>query len=164
MLRNAKPITYIRESMSNKNHYVDKKRLHEEIVKHLERVKIAEENGKPLPIPNDYIGRSIIDIANGIAKRYNFRGYSWLDEMIGDGIVAAVQAIEKYNPERSNNPYGYFTQAIVWSFLGRLKKENIRKERELDYMRNVLVDFYVEGLDGEDHNLNREEVISMFEN
>ena len=43
--------------------------------------------------------------------------------MICDGIENCVQYIENFNPEKSSNPFAYFTQIIYYAFLRRIQKE-----------------------------------------
>ena len=43
--------------------------------------------------------------------------------MINDGIENCLQYIDNFNPEKSNNPFAYFTQIIYYAFLRRIQKE-----------------------------------------
>ena len=45
--------------------------------------------------------------------------------MISDGIENCVQYIHNFDPEKSRNPFAYFTQIIHYAFL---KKNTKRKE------------------------------------
>lgn len=141
--------------------YVDKEVLHEEMRKHIDAVKAARDAGKPAPIPNDYIGRAILDIAENMAHLHNFRRYTWLDEMKLDGILAATKAINKYDPNRSTNPFGYFSQCIYWAFQCRIKKENKALEQKMEIMENVLDSFYDDGPDGVHHEIDKDAIIQM---
>jgi DNA-directed RNA polymerase specialized sigma24 family protein len=50
-------------------------------------------------------------------------GYSYKDEMIADAIENCVSAAHSFDPEKSNNPFAYFTQ-IAWNaFIRRISKE-----------------------------------------
>jgi len=48
--------------------------------------------------------------------------------MIGDGIENCVQYIHNFDPEKSNNPFAYFTQIIYYAFLRRIQKEKKQLE------------------------------------
>jgi len=48
--------------------------------------------------------------------------------MIYDGIENCVQYIHNFNPERSQNPFAYFTQIIHYAFLRRIQKEKKQLE------------------------------------
>ncbi len=43
--------------------------------------------------------------------------------MISDGIENCLQYIHNFNPDKSNNPFAYFTQIIYYAFLRRIQKE-----------------------------------------
>lgn len=43
--------------------------------------------------------------------------------MVCDGIENCVAAIDNFNPEKSNNAFGYFTQIAYNAFLRRIDKE-----------------------------------------
>ena len=43
--------------------------------------------------------------------------------MISDGIENCVQYIHNFNPDKSENPFAYFTQIIWYAFLRRIQKE-----------------------------------------
>lgn len=40
-----------------------------------------------------------------------------------DGIENSLMYIENFDPEKSNNPFAYFTQIIWFAFLRRIAKE-----------------------------------------
>ena len=43
--------------------------------------------------------------------------------MISDGIENCLQYVANFNPEKSKNPFAYFTQIIYYAFLRRIAKE-----------------------------------------
>lgn len=83
----------------------------------------AENCGDAPPkIPN-YIGTCLYKIATRLASRPNFSGYTYKDDMISDGLENAIQALSNFDPEKSSNPFAYFTQIIWYAFLRRIDKE-----------------------------------------
>ena len=74
------------------------------------------------PIPN-YIGDCFLKIATHLSFKPNFVNYMFKDDMICDGIENCVQYIHNFNPEKSQNPFAYFTQIIHYAFLRRIQKE-----------------------------------------
>ena len=62
-------------------------------------------------------------IANGLSYRPNFINYTYKQEMISDGIENCLQYIHNFNPEKSKNPFAYFTQIIYYAFIRRIQKE-----------------------------------------
>ena len=83
----------------------------------------AEEDGKRKPELPLYFAQSIMLIAERLSRKPQFIYYSYLDEMIGDGILACIKYASSYNPEKYENPFAYFTQVIYHAFLGRLNVE-----------------------------------------
>jgi DNA-directed RNA polymerase specialized sigma subunit len=50
------------------------------------------------------------------------------EDMISDGIENCVQYINNFDPEKSRNPFAYFTQIIHYAFLRRIQKEKKQME------------------------------------
>jgi hypothetical protein len=43
--------------------------------------------------------------------------------MISDGIENCLHYVHNFNPEKSKNPFAYFTQIIFYAFIRRIQKE-----------------------------------------
>ena len=54
--------------------------------------------------------------------------------MVGDGIENCLTYIHNFNPERSQNPFAYFTQIIHFAFLRRIQRE----KRQLEIKNKIL--------------------------
>ena len=104
-------------------HYVDNKKFLQAMKDWKEQCKEAEEADEELPRISDYIGECFLKIANGLSYRPNFINYTYRQEMISDGIENCLQYIHNFNPEKSNNPFAYFTQIIYYAFVRRIQKE-----------------------------------------
>tara|TARA_B100001175_G_scaffold115863_2_gene98331 strand:+ start:1407 stop:1877 length:471 start_codon:yes stop_codon:yes gene_type:complete len=109
-------------------HYVNNKEFLYAIVEYKKNVREAEENGTPKPrIPN-YLGECFLKIATHLSFKPNFVNYMFKDDMIADGYENCVQYINNFNPEKSSNPFAYFTQIIHYAFLRRIQKEKKQLE------------------------------------
>lgn len=106
-----------------KHDYVDNKQMYAAMVDWKNKIKEAQELGKPKPKVPEYIGQCIYLIATNLAKAPNFANYSFKEEMIGDGIENVLLYIENFDPEKSTSPFSYFTQIIWYAFLRRIQKE-----------------------------------------
>ena len=104
-------------------HYVDNKRLYAEMQDYLNAVKEAEESGDDKPRIPEYIGECLLKISTRLSTKPNFINYTYRDEMISDGIENCVNYIGNFNPEKSTNPFAYFTQIIYYAFLRRIQRE-----------------------------------------
>jgi DNA-directed RNA polymerase specialized sigma subunit len=107
-----------------KVNYIDNKKLFDALVEFKQQLKEAKEQNKEPPRVTPYIGECIMKISVGLSNRPNFINYSYKDEMISDGIEnCLLYAIRNFDPEKSKNPFAYFTQIIYFAFLRRLQKE-----------------------------------------
>ena len=108
---------------AKKQHYVNNKQFLEAITEWKEKVKDAESLGEDRPPVTDYIGECFLKIAQHLSFRPNFINYSYKEEMIGDGIENCLQYVNNFDPEKSKNPFSYFTQIIYYAFIRRIQKE-----------------------------------------
>ena len=109
-------------------HYVNNKEFLYAIVAYKQDIKDAEEAGKPKPVIHRYIGECFLKIATHLSYKPNFVNYMFKDDMVCDGIENCVQYINNFNPEKSTNPFAYFTQIIHYAFLRRIQKEKKQLE------------------------------------
>ena len=106
-----------------KRNYVNNKTLYEEMIKYKDKLKFAEEMGKVPPSVPNYVGQCFLQICNRLSTKPNFMNYSYRDEMVADAIENCVSAAHSFDPEKSSNPFAYFTQ-IAWNaFIRRIHKE-----------------------------------------
>ena len=135
--------------MAKKN-YVNNPEFLAAIIAYKKMCVEAEDCGDSKPQIPDYIGECIYQISNRLASKPNFSGYSYKDEMISDGLENAIQAIGNFNPEKSSNPFAYFTQIIWYAFLRRIDKE--KKQLYIKHKvteNSVMSGTAVEGTDDE---------------
>ena len=104
-------------------HYVNNKMFFEALVEFKKKVEDAKLKNNPRPQPSTYIGSCIMKIATHLSHKPNFTNYTFKEEMISDGIENSLQYIDNFNPEKSQNPFAYFTQIIYYAFLRRIEKE-----------------------------------------
>ena len=130
-------------------HYVDNKKFLEELKKWKDSCKDAEEAGDEKPQITNYIGECFLKIANGLSYRPNFINYTYRQEMISDGIENCLQYIHNFNPEKSKNPFAYFTQIIYYAFIRRIQKEKKQQHIRHKVIENMNVDILAVGEDME---------------
>lgn len=104
-------------------HYVSNAEFLTAIKEYRELVKKAELEGKEKPQVTNYLGECILKIATHLSYKPNFINYSYRDDMILDGVENCIQYIDNFDPDKSNNPFSYFTQIIWYAFLRRIAKE-----------------------------------------
>jgi hypothetical protein len=104
-------------------HYVNNKKFLEAMTEFRTSVIEAKERIEDRPVVPVYIAECIMSIATRLSYRPNFVNYTFRDEMVCDGIENCLQYIDNFNPEKSSNPFAYFTQIIYYAFLRRIQKE-----------------------------------------
>ena len=120
--------TAVMTKRKRSEHYVNNKEFLAALIKYREDKEIAEIQGKPKPPIPRYIGECFLKIANHLSFKPNFVNYMFKEDMISDGIENCVQYIHNFNPEKSQNPFAYFTQIIHYAFLRRIQREKRQLE------------------------------------
>ena len=115
-------------------HYVNNKEFLAALIKYREDKEIAQIRGLPNPVIPRYIGECFLKIANHLSFKPNFVNYMFKEDMISDGIENCVQYIHNFDPEKSKNPFAYFTQIIHYAFLRRIQRE----KRQLEIKNKIL--------------------------
>ena len=106
-----------------KQHYVDNEKFLVVMGDYREEYLKAKDNDLELPVLPDYAGECFLKIAERLSHRPNFINYAFREEMVSDGIENCVMYASNFNPEKSTNPFAYFTQIIYYAFLRRIEKE-----------------------------------------
>ena len=144
-------------------HYVDNKKFLTEMVKYKEMCAKAEKLGRRQPPITNYMGECFLKIANHLSYRPNFINYTYKDDMISDGIENCLQYVSNFNPEKSNNPFAYFTQIIYYAFIRRIQKEKKQTEIKQRLIMKSGIQEY-ETIDGDDTNYTNSYVDYMQKN
>lgn len=118
-----------------KNEYVNNKDFLAALIQYRDAVRAAEAEGRERPRVPNYVGECVMKIATHLARKPNFINYTFKEEMISDGIENCLQYIDNFDPDKSNNPFAYFTQIIWFAFLRR-----IQKEKKLLYVKYKLTE------------------------
>lgn len=84
-----------------------------------ERAVIASQE---LGQPTAALGRGVLLIAQGIARRNRFRHYQYRDDLISAGVLKALQVYKQYQPARGG-AFTWFTSVITNAFLSHIRAE-----------------------------------------
>ncbi len=103
--------------------YVDNKQFVVYMTERREKVQEALDKGLDKPRISDEIGKILLDIATNLSYRRNFINYNFREEMVGDGIENCIVYLDNFDPEKSKNPFAYFTQICFYAFVRRITKE-----------------------------------------
>ena len=115
-------------------YYVNNKEFLAAITEYRSKVHRAKELGKPRPRVTNYLGECFLKIATHLSYKPNFVNYMFREDMICDGIENCLQYIDNFDPEKSKNPFAYFTQIIYYAFLRRIQKE----KKQLEVKQKIL--------------------------
>ena len=135
-------------------HYVDNKKFLNAMIEWKTLCAEKEEAGDEPPPVTNYIGECFYKIATHLSYRPNFINYTYRDEMISDGIQNCLQYVSNFNPEKSKNPFAYFTQIIYYAFLRRIAKEKKQAHVKHKLIEKTGTEFYTQ-------NPNDDRVYSM---
>jgi len=133
-----------------KPHYVDNKKFLKAMIEYREKCSVAEEKDKKKPDVTNYIGECFLKIANHLSFRPNFINYTYRDDMISDGIENCLQYMSNFNPEKSTNPFAYFTQIIYYAFIRRIQKEKKQMQVKSKLIANAGIENMMDQLAGDD--------------
>jgi len=131
-------------------HYIDNKEFLKAITEYRDRRLAAEAAGEEKPRVTNYLGECMVKIANHLAYKSNFVNYTFRDEMILDGIENCITYIDNFDPEKSKNPFAYFTQITYYAFLRRIQKEKKQLDTKYKYIQSIdMQELLSHGADGD---------------
>tara|TARA_B100001769_G_scaffold237509_1_gene202876 strand:+ start:25 stop:495 length:471 start_codon:yes stop_codon:yes gene_type:complete len=133
-----------------KPHYVDNKKFLEAMIEYRDRCEKAKNRNRKKPDVTNYIGECFLKIANHLSYRPNFINYTFRDDMISDGIENCLQYMNNFNPDKSKNPFAYFTQIIYYAFIRRIQKEKKQIQIKSKLIANTGVENMMDQLQGDD--------------
>src|SRR5210317_2502213 len=137
------------QTKKKSEHYVNNKEFLVAMVEYKKSVNKAKKEKLTKPPVPDYIGECFLKIANHLSYRPNFINYTYRDDMISDGIENCLQYLHNFNPDKSNNPFAYFTQIIYYAFIRRIQKEKKQQHIRHKIIENMSVDVLAVGEDME---------------
>lgn len=116
--------------------YVDNDKLTEVMIVWAAANDAANKAGRERPRMPEYIGACIHLIATNTARKGNYSGYSWVDEMIDDGVEACCSYLHNWRADAVTrggkpNPFGYISRIVDQAF-----KHRIEVEKRQDYYKN----------------------------
>ena len=107
-----------------KNNFIDNKEFYAAFVEYKKECDLSKERGdeRPPRIPR-YLGKCFLDIAEHLSMRPNFSNYIYRQDMVMDAVENCVVYCRNFDPNKSKNPFSYFTQVCWYAFIRRIGKE-----------------------------------------
>jgi DNA-directed RNA polymerase specialized sigma subunit len=84
---------------------------------------------------NDKLGSMIVKIADGLAKKPNFNGYTWVDDMKSSAILTVIKYLHNFDPKKSKNPFGYVSMICYNAFI-----QYIQYSKKHSHIKQTLYD------------------------
>jgi DNA-directed RNA polymerase specialized sigma24 family protein len=110
-------------------YYLTNATLLPEVIKSKKEGKITNE-----------LARMLMLLTERYSKSSQFGGYTYREDMVSEALINLCQNALKFNPEKSSNPFAFYTTAIRHSFLQYLNNEkkhrNIRDKMLLELGEN----------------------------
>lgn len=104
--------------MAESKNYIEKEDMMEEIRK-------SHEKGKP----TEKLGEMFMTLCEKYSHNYMFRDYerrygkAFKQDLLSSGLVACIRAWDKFDMEKFDNPFSFFTTCIFRAYIGYLSKE-----------------------------------------
>jgi DNA-directed RNA polymerase specialized sigma24 family protein len=113
-----------------KKHYVNNKDFIEILVEYHNA-----PNSRPGQKAYQKIGKIFLILADRIANGGSFRGYSSeiKEEMVNDAVFTMIRKLDKYDHEKYDNPFSYFTSVTINVFRQHMNKLHLRMERNVRF-------------------------------
>ncbi|MCG7944948.1 MAG: hypothetical protein N0C84_01230 [Candidatus Thiodiazotropha taylori] len=120
-------------------HYVNNKEFTLALDEYSRACRAAEEEERQPPQMSNYLGESIMKMAERLSHTQRFRGYPYRDEMVNNGVLAAVKYAHKFNGDKFDNGFAYVTQIIFSHFVITIKNEKKKYETNLKLIQQAEV-------------------------
>lgn len=111
------------EKKRKKNNFIDNKVFYAALIDYKRDCDTAKANNLEKPRIPPYIGKCLYDIADHLSQRPNFSNYIFREDMVMDAVENSVLYVSSFDPEKSKNPFSYFTQVCWYAFIRRISKE-----------------------------------------
>lgn len=116
--------------------YVNNKQFTEALDKYARKQrKSIEETNERIQMDN-YLAESIMKMSRRLATTKRFSGYPFKEEMIQNGILAAVKYCHNFDGSRFDNGFAYVTQILFSHFIITIKNEKKIYETKLKMVQN----------------------------
>lgn len=106
-----------------KGHYINKAEM-------LEEVKKSKAQGYMTP----RFATMLLLLCENFAKKSTHSRYGYIDDLKGHAMLGLVKTWKSFNPEKSSNPFAFYTECIKNSF-----KQNFNKERKQRDIRDAVM-------------------------
>ena len=137
MATNKKKKAETTKKTPKKKNYLNNKDLLAQVMLSKEQDQMTDELAKMLQM-----------LCARYASRAQFANYTYNEDMQAYAMMMLVRTWRSFNPEKSNNPFAFFTQCVKNSFIQMLNQEkrqrNVRDELLIDKGLNPSYTYQIE--------------------
>jgi hypothetical protein len=123
----------------NDEHYVNNKEFTLALDKYSRDCKIAIAAGKEKPVMSRYLAECIMKMSFRLSLTPRFQGYPFREEMVQNGILAAVKYAHRFDGDRFDNGFAYITQILFSHMIITIKNEKKRYKTNLELIQQAYV-------------------------
>jgi len=118
-----KEITAVKPRKKRKKptHYIVNSEMLEEVKKSKKRLAENPELGGQAITPK--LANMFIRLVDHYATKQNWSGYSYLEEFKGEALVNLVNKWYKFDCDKYDKPFAYYSMLITRSFMSQVQKE-----------------------------------------
>lgn len=80
-------------------------------------------NAKQKGVMTNNLANMLMMLTRKYAKKGNFVNYTYNEDMVSYALMMLVRTWNSFNPEKSDNPFAFYTQCIKNSFVQYLNQE-----------------------------------------
>jgi hypothetical protein len=123
----------------NDEHYVNNKEFTLALDKYARESKEAIAAGKEKPVMSRYLAECIMKMSFRLSLTPRFQGYPFREEMVQNGILAAVKYAYRFDGDRFDNGFAYITQILFSHMVITIKNEKKRYKTNLELIQQAYV-------------------------
>jgi hypothetical protein len=83
---------------------------------------------------NDRLGKSFLELVDRYGSKWNWRNYSWLEEMKGQALIRLSAVALQFDESKSQNPFAWYTMVVERTFIHVLQSE----KKQLNIKRKLI--------------------------
>lgn len=104
----------------------------------------------------DKIARIVLKICTNLMKSGKFSGYTWRSAMEQDAIFSCVKFAKNFDPEKSKNPFAFFTMIAYNAAIKRITMEKARLAAMDEYKEHLTTLYDIQpDADGDSDDSNK---------
>lgn len=135
--------------------YLDQKELAEELLKYKEQCTFTEKGKiKKRSQISPRLGKMIFLLVEGLSNRGNWSGYTWKEDMVGEGILTIIKYCHNFT--EGNNAHAYLSKIAENTFkqyIAKQKNHSLIKDKLHGFESKIEDEYMNKSLDYQNFNI-----------